>query len=225
MKTIGMTGLLLGLICLTTAQAQTMPGAMTSVSKPTVMGAVRDSSHVSATNSPTMSTSTDSTDAQLDKSVTALESGNKAASTQALQAGIAGLEASAPKTSFKDKILSQVGKLKALLPLITGGGIGVGGLRSAVGLAKMASNAGKLEGIMSAGSLLGKAGSITSGLSGISGGLSALGGGAQSSGQSLITSALGSVGKLDQGGLAAKAAEPVVKTQVSSVLNFVKGAL
>jgi hypothetical protein len=208
------------------AQAQTMPGAMTSVSRPTVMGAVRDSANVPVTNPQSaISMSADSTDAQLDKSVTALESGNKAASTQALQTGIAGLEASASKSSFKDKILSQVSKLKALLPLITGGGIGVGGLRSAIGLAKMASNAGKLEGLLSAGSLLGKASSITSGLSGISGGLSALGGGAQSTGQSLIATALGSVGKLDQGGLAAKAAEPVVKTQVGSVLNFVKGAL
>ncbi|WP_254448762.1 hypothetical protein [Spirosoma rhododendri] len=230
MKTIGLFGLLIGCISFGSVNAQIVPGVSTpgvpATSKPTVMGTVRDSASVStATSQSATSMTTDSTDAQLDKSVTALESGNKAASTQALQSGIAGLEASASKTSFKDKIMAQVGKLKAILPLIAGGGIGAGGLRSAIGLAKMASNAGKLEGIMSAGSLLGKAGSITSGLSGISGGLSALGGGAQSSGQSLITTALGSVGKLDQGGLAAKAAEPVVKTQVGSVLNFVKGAL
>ncbi|WP_246224632.1 hypothetical protein [Spirosoma terrae] len=163
----------------------------------------------------------------LDNAVAALEKGDKAATTQELKAGIAGLEAEAQQkpTSFKDKLLSQASKLKALLPLIPTGALGNGALAKAVSLAKLASGGNKLEGILAAGSLLGKGSQLTSGLSGIGSALSALGGGTQSTGQSLISTALGTVGKLDQGGLVAKAAEPAAKTQLTSVLNFVKGAL
>ncbi len=225
MKRIVLSGLLIGSLG-NLAQAQTIPGATTDVSKPTIMGAVRDSATLSGPQT-TAGLTTDDTDAQLDKAVTALNSGDKAGSTQALQAGITGMEATAQKSSssFKDKVLAQVSKLKALLPLIAGGSLTGNGLQKAIGLAKLASNASKLDGLLSAGSLLGKASSLTSGLSGISSGLSALGGSTQSTGQSLITAALGSVSKLDQGGFAAKAAEPVVKNQIGSVLNFVKGAL
>ncbi|PRY41104.1 hypothetical protein CLV58_106291 [Spirosoma oryzae] len=225
MKRIVLSGLLIGSLG-NLAQAQTIPGATTNVSKPTILGAVRDSATLSGPQT-TAGLATDDTDAQLDKAVTALNNGDKAGSTQALQAGITGMEATAQKSSssFKDKVLAQVSKLKALLPLIAGGSLTGNGLQKAIGLAKLASNAGKLDGLLSAGSLLGKASSLTSGLSGISSGLSALGGSTQSTGQSLITAALGSVSKLDQGGFAAKAAEPVVKNQIGSVLNFVKGAL
>lgn len=225
MKRIVLSGLLIGSLG-SLVQAQTLPGATTDVSKPTIMGAVRDSATLSGPQTTTGLT-TDNTDAQLDKAVTALNNGDKAGSTQALQAGITGLEANAQKSSssFKDKVLAQVSKLKALLPLIAGGSLTGNGLQKAIGLAKLAANASKLDGLLSAGSLLGKVSSLTSGLSGISSGLSALGGPAQSSGQSLLTAALGSVSKLDQGGFAAKAAEPVVRNQIGSVLNFVKGAL
>ena len=163
----------------------------------------------------------------LDNAVAALNKGDKSATTQELKTGIAGLEAEAQSkpTSFKDKILAQAGKLKALLPLIPTGALGSGVLGKAVSLAKLASGGNKLEGILAAGSLLGKGSQLTSGLSGIGSALSGLGGGAQSSGQSLISSALSTVGKLDQGGLIAKAAEPAAKTQVSGVLDFVKGVL
>ncbi len=225
MKRIVLSGLLIGSLG-NLALAQTIPGATTNVSKPTILGAVRDSATLSGPQA-TAGLATDDTDAQLDKAVTALNNGDKVGSTQALQAGITGMEATAQKSSssFKDKVLAQVSKLKALLPLIAGGSLTGNGLQKAIGLAKLASNAGKLDGLLSAGSLLGKASSLTSGLSGISSGLSALGGSTQSTGQSLITAALGSVSKLDQGGFAAKAAEPVVKNQIGSVLNFVKGAL
>lgn len=225
MKRIVLSGLLIGLLG-SLVQAQLVPGATSNVSKPTIMGTVQDSATISS-SSTTAGQPTDNTDAQLDKAVTALTNGDKAGSTQALQAGITGLEATAQKSSssFKDKVLAQVSKLKALLPLIAGGSLTGNGLQKAIGLAKLASNASKLDGLLSAGSLLGKASSLTSGLSGLSSGLSALGGPTQSSGQSLITAALGSVSKLNQGGFAAKAAEPVVKNQIGSVLNFVKGAL
>ncbi|GAB4031211.1 hypothetical protein [Spirosoma gilvum] len=165
--------------------------------------------------------------AHLDNAVASLTKGDKSATTNELQAGITGLEsqAQAQPTSFKDKILAQVSKLKALLPLIPTGALGNGVLGKAVSLAKLASGGSQLEGLLAAGSLLGKGSQLTSGLSGIGGALSALGGSTQSSGQSLVSTALATVGKLDQGGLVAKAAEPAAKTQINSVLNFVKGAL
>ena len=165
-------------------------------------------------------------DAKLDMAVAALEKGDKEESAQALQSGISELEAETKQkpSSFGKKILSQVSKLKSLLPLITGGGLGAGVLGKAVGLTKLASGAGRLENLIFAGSLIGKAGQLTGGLNGLGSALSVLGGGG-SAGQSLITSALGSVNKLNEGGMVAKAAEPAVKSQIGSVLNFVKGAL
>ncbi|GAB4015477.1 hypothetical protein GCM10028773_05640 [Spirosoma koreense] len=169
----------------------------------------------------------DSASSHLDAAVAALGKGDKSTTTQELKAGIAGLEAQAQQkpTSFKDKLLSQASKLKALLPLIPTGALGNGVLGKAVSLAKLASGGNQLEGILAAGSLLGKGSQLTSGLSGISSALSSLGGSTQSSGQSLISTALSTVGKLDQGGLVAKTAEPAAKTQINSILNLVKGAL
>lgn len=190
---------------------------------PVAGGAIKDTAitpGVSATASQSNSTIT-----HLDNAVAALNKGDKATTTQELQTGIAGMEADAQKspTSFKTKLLAQASKLKALLPLIPTGALGNGVLGKAVSLAKLASGGNQLESILSAGSLLGKGSQLTSGLSGISSALSALGG--KSSGQSLISSALGTVSKLDQGGLVAKAAEPAVKTELGSVLNLIKGAL
>ena len=186
-------------------------------------GMVRDSVIMVGSTAPADSLP----DAHLDRAVEALNKGDKVASAQALQAGIAGLEAEVQQkpTSFKDKVLSQVGKLKTLLPLITSGGLGGNVLQKAVGLAKLASSANRLEGLMSAGSLMGNVGKLTSGLSGLGSAMSVLGGGTQSTGQSLISTAMAGVGKLSGGGAVAKAAEPAVKNQISSVLNFVKGAL
>ncbi len=204
------------------AQIPTVP-----VEKPAVIGTIKDPS-VSATPSKTnvVVTADSLPDAKLDLAVAALEKGNKTESAQALQSGISELEAQTKKqpSSFGTKILSQVSNLKALLPLIMGGGLGAGVLGKAVGLTKLASGAGRLENLVSAGSLIGKASQLTSGLNGLGSAMSVLGGGS-SGGQSLISSALGSVGKLDQGGMVAKAAEPAVKSQIGSVLNFVKGAL
>lgn len=163
----------------------------------------------------------------LDNAVAALNKGDKSMTTQELQAGITGMEtaAQAQPTSFKDKLLSQAGKLKALLPLIPTGALGNGVLGKAVSLAKLAAGGNQLEGILAAGSLLGKGSQLTSGLTGISSALSGLGGATQSSGKSLVSSAMAAVGKLNQGGIAAQAAEPVAKTEISSLLNLVKGAI
>lgn len=163
----------------------------------------------------------------LDNAVAALNKGDKSATTQELQAGITGMETAAQTkpTSFKDKLLSQASKLKALLPLIPTGALGNGVLGKAVSLAKLAAGGNQLEGILAAGSLLGKGSQLTSGLTGIGSALAGLGGSTQSSGKSLVSSALSAVGKLNQGGVVAQAAEPVAKTEISSLLNLVKGAL
>ncbi|MFD2573357.1 hypothetical protein ACFSUS_22135 [Spirosoma soli] len=218
------------LLAATVATAQvTTPSTPTAPMETPTMGAIKDTSitpGVSATSAT--SVATDSLpDSHLDKAVAALEKGDKTASAQELQTGISGLEAEVQKkpSSFKDKILSQVSKLKTLLPLITGGGLGAGILGKAVGLTKLASGAGRLENLISAGSLIGKASQLTSGLSGLSSAMSALGGGTQSAGKSLISTALSTVGKLDQGGVVAKAAEPAVKTEIGSLLSFVKKAI
>jgi hypothetical protein len=168
-----------------------------------------------------------SSTAHLDKAVAALDKGDQATTTQELKAGIAGMEVEAQQkpTSFKDKVLTQASKLKALLPLIPNGALGNGVLGKAVALAKLAYGGNQLESILSAGSLLGKGNQLSGGLSSISTALSTLGGQTHSSGQSLLSKALGTVSKLDQGGIIAKAAEPVAKTEVSSLLNFVKGVL
>ena len=216
-------------ICLmsTGALAQiTAPSIPAIPEKNVAAGAVKDSTVTpvaSASSSSAMPA--DTTNSHLDQAVKALDKGDKAASAQELKTGIAALETQANQqpTSFKDKLLAQVGKLKALLPLIMGGGLSSGILGKAVGLAKLASGGNQLAGLMGAGSLIGKGSQLTSSLSGLSGAMSVLGG--ASTGQSLISTALGSVGKLDQGGMAAKAAEPAVKNQLGSVLNFVKGAL
>ncbi|GAB2607263.1 hypothetical protein [Spirosoma areae] len=225
----------LGLACLslslmtTGALAQvTIPSVPTVPATPIVGGAIKDTSITPGV--PAMSASAISADSlpdsHLDKAVAALDKGDKATSAQELKTGIAGLEAEVQKkpTSFKDKLLAQVGKLKAFLPLIAGGGLSSGVLGKAVGLAKLASGGNRLEGLLTAGSLLGKTSQLTSGLSGLGSAMSVLGGGA-STGQSLISTALSSVSKLDQGGVVAKAAEPAVKSQIGSILNFVKGAL
>lgn len=228
MKTIrfkvGIAFLLFTLAASTLASAQvTSPSAPTTPAAPIVGGAIRDTLIAPETSAATAQDG--SATVHLDNAVAALNKGDKATTTQELKTGIAGLETEAQQkpTSFKAKLLSQASKLKALLPLIPTGALGNGVLGKAVSLAKLASGGNQLEGILAAGSLLGKGSQLTSSLSGIGSALSAIGG--KASGQSLLSSALATVGKLDQGGIAAKAAEPAAKTEISSVLNLIKGAL
>jgi len=222
MKTIRLTlGVVLFAVSLSVVTTTSGQATIAIIKPASIIGTI---SEVSVT--PTLSQTT-ATTAHLDSAVAALAKGDKSTTTQELQAGISGLEAEAQAkpTSFKDKLLAQASKLKALLPLIPTGALGNGILGKAVSLAKLASGGNQLEGLLAAGSLLGKGSQLTSGLSGIGSALGALGGSTQSSGQSLISSALATVGKLDKGVLTAKAAEPAAKTQISSVLNLVKGIL
>ncbi|KAA9353706.1 hypothetical protein [Larkinella humicola] len=171
--------------------------------------------------------SSDSTATLLDKAVEANAKGDKAGTAKALQAGTTALETEAKSStgSLKDKLLGQVGNLKKLIPLAQSGLLKGDILQKAVSLAKMALGASQVEKLMGGGNLLSKVTGLTSNLNLVKTGLSALGGSSASTGNSLITTALGGLSKLSKGGVAAKAAEPAVKGQLDSVLGFVKGVL
>jgi hypothetical protein len=171
--------------------------------------------------------SSDSTAALLDKAVAANTSGDKAGTVKALQAGTTALETEAKSTtsSLKDKLLAQVANLKKLLPLAQSGLLKGDILTKAVSLAKTALGANQIEKLMGGGNLISKVTGLTSNLNLVKTGLSALGGSSASTGNSLITTALGGLSKLSKGGVVAKAAEPAVKGQLDSVLGFVKGIL
>ncbi|WP_138994690.1 hypothetical protein [Larkinella sp. C7] len=171
--------------------------------------------------------SSDSTATLLDKAVAANAKGDKTGTVKALQAGTTALETEAKSNtgSLKDKLLGQVGNLKKLIPLAQSGLLKGDILQKAVNLAKMALGANQVEKLMGGGNLLSKVTGLTSNLNLVKTGLSALGGSSASTGNSLITTALGGLSKLSKGGVAAKAAEPAVKGQLDSVLGFVKGVL
>jgi len=177
--------------------------------------------------SPLFQATTDSTVALLDKAVAANAKGDKAGTVKALQAGTTALEteAKSSKGSLKDKLLGQVGNLKKLIPLAQSGLLKGNLLQKAVSLAKTALGANQIEKLMGGGNLISKVSGLTKNLNLVKTGLSALGGSSANSGNSLINSALGSLSKLSKGGVAAKAAEPVVKGQLDSVLGLVKGIL
>ena len=179
------------------------------------------------TAEPVTQSASDSTIALLDKAVTAQTANDKAAAAQALQTSATALETEAKTstTSFKDKLISQAGNLKKLVPLVTSGALSGNLLQKAVGLAKMAFAGNKLEQLMGGSSLLSNVSGLTSNLGILKSALPALGGGTSSAGSSLINGALGTLSKLNGGGAAAAVAEPAVRTELSSVLNFVKGAL
>lgn len=174
--------------------------------------------------SPKTEIMSDSTGASFDQAIAAQAKGDKAATVQALETSTATLESEAKKSkgSFKDKLASQAGNLKKLIPLAQSGLLKGDVLSKAMGLAKLAFGGSKLESLLSGASLLGKASALTGNLNLLQSGLSALGGSAQSSGGSMLSSALSSVSKLDSGGATA---EPAVRSQLGGVLNFVKGAL
>ncbi len=191
---------------------------------PKAMPKMPSTDMASTTKVATDSVATDSTVILLDKAVSANASGDKVATVQALKSSTAAIEktASTSKSDFKDKLMAQVGNLQKLIPLAESGMLGGGVIQKAAGLAKMALGANQISSLLGGASLLGKASTLTSNLGLLKGGLSALGGVSASTGGSLISSALSSVGTLSSGGAAA---EPAVKSSLGSVLNFAKGVL
>jgi hypothetical protein len=171
--------------------------------------------------------STKTPEALLDKAVLANDKGDKAATVEALKSGTAALETEAKsnKGSLKDKLLSQVGSLQALIPLAESGMLGGGVLPKVAGIAKLLMAHQRIEGLMGAASMLSNVGAITSNLGILKSGLSVLSPATQSSGNSLISTAMSGLSKLSGGGPAANALVPSVKGQLGSVLDLVKGGL
>ncbi len=167
------------------------------------------------------------TEVLLDKAIDAETAGNTDVLVQSLSAGTAALEkeANADKGSFKDKLLSQAGALQKLAPLAKSGALQGGTLKKIINTVKMLLAAKRIEGMLGGSNLLGSATGLTKNLGLMKVGMSALGGDSQDKLGGLLNSAMGSVGNLSKGGMAAKTAEPVVKKQLGGILDFVKGAI
>lgn len=213
----------LGLLTAITTYAQVdSSGTVASSGTQTVVMRV-DSTVVPATTS-------DSTVALLDKAVAANQQGDKTATVQALQAGATAMETEAKSStgSFKDKLVKQAANLKKLVPLLKTGGLSGNLLQKAVGLAKTAFAANKIETLLgggSSGSLLSNLGGITSNLGILKSALPSVGGSKASTGTSLVSGAISSLSKLGQAGPVASVAEPVVRSQLTGLLSLVKGIL
>ncbi len=171
--------------------------------------------------------STKTPEALLDKAVLANDKGDKAATVEALKSGTAAMETEAKGNtgSLKDKLMGQVSTLKNLIPLAETGVLGSGILPKAAGVAKLLMAHQRIEGIIGGASMLSNVGALTSNLGMLKTGLSFLSPASQSSGGSLISTAMSGLGKLSQGGPAASALAPTVKGQLGSVLDMVKGGL
>lgn len=215
----------LTLVCLliSTASAVAQFGTLP---KATSTAAPESSTAAMTTTGTSMASSADSAATQLDQAVAASAKGDKAATVSALNAGVAAAEAQAAtsKGDFKDKIMSQAGNLKKLIPGVESGAVSGNILTKAVSLVKMALGANQISNLLGGGgSLLSSAGALTGGLNLLKGGLPSLGGQAATTGGSLISNALSGVSKL--GGIGGAAAEPAVKQQLGGVLSFAKGVL
>ena len=142
----------------------------------------------------------DTAAAKLDAAVAASSKGDKAAAASALNAGVAAAEAQAAtsKGDFKEKLMSQAGNLKKLIPGVSSGLVGGNVLSRAVSLVKMALGANQISSLLGGGgSLLGSVGALTGGLNLMKGALPGIGGGqAAATGGSLISNALSGVSKL-----------------------------
>jgi hypothetical protein len=152
---------------------------------------------------------------------------------------MAGLEMSLTKTTekleketgeskgdFKDKLLSSVGGLKAMIPMVSKGLVKQNALQKIISTIKLLLGAQRLSGMLGGGgSLLGQASGLKSNLGLMKMGMSALEGGAGDKMGSLLTNAMGSVTQLEKGGMGAKTAEPALKKQLGGLMDMVKGAL
>jgi hypothetical protein len=213
------TYFLIGLLLTATSICQAQLGGVKMPSKPTA----------STVQEPAQTAidSTKTPEALLDKAVLANDKGDKAATVETLKLGTAALETEAKGNSgsLKDKLLGQVSTLKTLIPLAESGMLGSGILPKAAGVAKLLMAHQRIEGIIGGASMLSNVGVLTSNLGMLKTGMSLLSPASQSSGGSLISTAMSGLGKLSQGGPAASALAPTVKGQLGSVLDMVKGGL
>lgn len=213
----------LALTAMTGAAMAQLPKAISGAQAPQAALPVQ----ASADTSKPVPVSDTLADNHLDKAIAAVGAGDKATSVSELQMGINNLkkEVNNNPGSINDKALAQASNLEKLLPLAQSGALQANVLQKATGMAKMALMYQRIEKLVNgAKNLSTVVGPLTSNLKGLGGAMSLLGA-AGNGGQSLLTSALGGLSKLGQGGPAAAAAEPAVKGQIGSLLNFVKGSL
>lgn len=164
----------------------------------------------------------------LDSALSMQQKGDNDGLSNALSGISTGLEKEANENGgdFKDKMLSQVGGIKKLIPLASKGMVKQDPLQKLVSTVKLLLGANRLSNMLGGGgSLIGKAAGLKSSLGLLSAGSSVLGGGQADKLGGLISGAMGNVNKLEGNSMAAKAAEPALKNQLGGILGMVKGAL
>jgi hypothetical protein len=115
--------------------------------------------------------------------------------------------------------------LNKLIPLASKGMVKATPLKKIVNTIKLMLGANRIGNMLGGdGGLIGKASALKSGLDLIKSGSSILGGNSHTL-EKLIGGAMGNVDKLDGGGIAAKAADKTLSSQLGGILGIAKGIL
>lgn len=165
----------------------------------------------------------------LDKAMALFEKGDHAGTALALTEGTAAIETEAKSSNgaLKDKLLSKVGSLKSMIPLVSAGKLQSGILGKAINAVKMLIGANRISGLLGKGEsgLLGNAASLTSSLGLIKAGSSILGSDQQTSLNKLLGEASKTAGEVDKKGVAGKVAATAASKQLGSIVKLVSSAL
>lgn len=165
----------------------------------------------------------------LDKAMALFEKGDHAGTAQALTEGTAAIETEAKSSNgaLKDKLLSKVGSLKSMIPLVSAGKLQSGILGKAINAVKMLIGSNRISGLLGKGEsgLLGNAASLTSSLGLIKAGSSILGSDQQTSLNKLLGEASKTAGEVDKKGVAGKVAATAASKQLGSIVKLVSSAL
>ncbi|TDE10529.1 hypothetical protein [Dyadobacter psychrotolerans] len=165
----------------------------------------------------------------LDKAVTLSQKGDSTGATEALTKGTSALETEAKSAggSLKDKLLSQAGNLKSLIPLASSGKLSSGVLGKAVSAVKMLVGANRISSLLGKGEsgLLGNAANLTNNLGLIKAGSSILGSESQSQLGGLLGEATKAVSGLDKKGVTGKLAATASSKSLGTIVKLVGSAL
>jgi hypothetical protein len=130
-------------------------------------------------------------------------------------------EANDGEGQFKKQLLGQVGNIKNIIPMVTGGTAKGGVIQKLIQTIKMLVGANRVSKMLGGGSLLGKGAGLAGNLNMMKAGASLFGEKESSGFTSLIGNIAGSTSKLDGGGMAAKAAETALKPQLGNLMGMV----
>lgn len=136
-------------------------------------------------------------------------------------------EANSGNADIKNKLLGQVGGLKALIPSALSGKLDLGSLNKIVNTVKMLVAANRLKAMLGGGKsgLLGNGAAITKNLNLLQAGSAILGGSTQNQFAKLLGSTTKSVGKLDKSGLFGKLAASATNKKLGKLVNLVTAAI